>query len=183
MLQERREFDPYAMSSKLRTRFRGEKKARVESEGRAGAVRDKYGLGERVRVEDLRTPRDVAVKTEEDREWSEAKRERERREEISRGKRRREVDQISWNEKESNFAIEEHASKRSTHQSSSKSRAFATSTFRPIKSLPTSIKKKVNQPSQALQALATKIKLATALKSDPFTTSIRSSAKRKLEER
>lgn len=160
------------MSSKLRSRFRGVKKIRVESEGRAGAVRDKYGLGERVRVEDLRTPRDIGVKNEEDREWSEAKRERERRDGISRGKRRREVEQISWNEKESNSTLK-------PHRTSSNSNISTASTSRSIKPLPPSSKQKLNQPSQALQALATKLYLTTALKSDPFSAAIRSSDKRK----
>ena len=48
--------DPFAASAHLRVAFRAKKKVRLESEGRAEGVRERYGLGERVRVEDLRTP-------------------------------------------------------------------------------------------------------------------------------
>ncbi|KAK4047313.1 Protein saf4 [Microbotryomycetes sp. JL201] len=71
--------DPYAASTILRNKFRKNKKVRLESEARAEDVRSKYGLGDAVQINDLRTPRDAAVKEAEDREWEAARIEQERR--------------------------------------------------------------------------------------------------------
>ncbi|ORY86687.1 CWC16 protein [Leucosporidium creatinivorum] len=62
--------DPYSASSLLRHNFRKAKKVRLESEGRAEGVRERYGLGERVGVQDLRTPAREEVREEEDRDNS-----------------------------------------------------------------------------------------------------------------
>lgn len=156
-LQASRWSDPYAASKALRSSFRKEKKVRVESEGRAEGVRDKYALGDRVRKEDLRTP-GVEMRAIEDREWGEARAERERREKVRLGKRRREVEQVGWREEEERTKWELSTSAKRSGKSSS-----STAVGRPAR--PTARGK---QPSAALKALAAQLHLTTALKADPF---------------
>lgn len=168
--------DPFSASILLRRSFRKEKAVRLVSEERAGGVKDRYGLGERVRMEDLRTPRvGGGTREEEDREWEEAKRERERRDEIVKGKRRREVDQVGWKNEG------ERTSKSKKSSSSSTSTTKASTSTRSIKPLPSrsSSSKLKPSPSKALESLASKLGLTSALKSDPFKINGSSGSERK----
>lgn len=146
--------DPYAASSLLRQNFRKAKKIRVASEGRAEGVRERYGLGERVRVEDLRTPA-REVKDVEDMEWERARGEKERlgREE---GKRRsKEREQVGWS-----------TSSSSRRPSSSSSSKTGTRAIKPLPSRPSSSSTSATSP--ALKSLSSRLLLASALKADPF---------------
>jgi hypothetical protein len=182
--------DPYAASSLLRSSFRKNKKVRLESEGRAEAVRDKYGLGDRVTKEDLRTPA-REVKLVEDREWEDARREKDRRKSVEDGARKRKRDQVGWGEETdtpedrrvdrtakpssatsaSSFrpgtSYRNEASARSRIDASS-SRPTSSSS-RPTRPLPSRSTSTAN-PSPALKSLTSKLLLATALKTDPFRT-------------
>lgn len=156
--------DPYAASSLLRQNFRKAKKVRVESEGRAEGVREKYGLGERVTVQDLRTPA-REVKDVEDMEWERARMEKDRREAAESGKRRKEREQLGWKEE------------RVGRSSSSRSRPFSSSASRPssssrsIKPLPSRPSSTSSTLSPALKSLSSRLLLTSALKSDPFLPS------------
>lgn len=175
-LQHDRWSDPYAASSLLRSSFRKDKKVRLESEGKAEVLREKYGLGTRVSIEALRTP-GAELRREEDREWGEARRERDRREEVRKGKRRSLVDQVGWKE-------EKAESRRST---SSRSAGVPSSSSRRRISEPTSSSARSRQlpprssaSSPAVKSL-TQVLLNSAVKSDPFRGGIgleRSSARK-----
>ncbi|KDE04405.1 hypothetical protein MVLG_05195 [Microbotryum lychnidis-dioicae p1A1 Lamole] len=69
--------DPYAKSSCLRASFRHAKKARLASDARAENVRDRYGLGERVAKDYLKTPARQEDRDQEEREWKRAKQQQE----------------------------------------------------------------------------------------------------------
>lgn len=60
--------DPFAQSQKLRAKFRTDKKSRLAQRSKAVALRDKYGLGERVSVQNLQTPAHVDDRNEEERQ-------------------------------------------------------------------------------------------------------------------
>lgn len=139
-LQEDRWSDPYTLSTKLRSSFRASKKVRLESEGKADVVRTKYGLGERVTIEDLRTPARIEDKVEEDRAWMEARGERKRLRSVQSDQREKEVAQAGWKS--------ERTIARLPKRNTTTSGAAA--------------------PSKALQHLASKLGLREAIKSDPF---------------
>jgi hypothetical protein len=143
-LQSARGSDPYAASYALRSTFRKAKKVRLESEGRAEGIRDRYGLGERVRMSDLRTP-GREVKDIEDREWEEAQREREKRQGVREGKRRKEVESVGW--------------RPTPASSSSRRRSEGTSRIASTSSKP---------QSSAVKSLAAQVLLNSAVKADPF---------------
>ena len=159
-LQSARWSDPYAASKSLRSSFRKEKTVRVASEGRAEGVRAKYGLGDRVTKEDLRTPAREVLDGE-SREWEEAQRERLRRDAIKLGKRKRDNEQVGWREekrpasasssgrasKTSPLGDKKLTSSRSTNFYSSKSRSTP-------------------KTSKAVQSLAERVRLNSALKLD-----------------
>ncbi|GAA5895386.1 hypothetical protein JCM5296_002393 [Sporobolomyces johnsonii] len=161
--------DPYAASSALRASFRKKKKLILESEGRAEGVRDKFGLGERVRVEDLRTPARKEDVEEERRLWDEAKKQRAGVDEARKGKRRREEEQVGWASTSTSAPL--RTKERSAAAPASSSSSFA----RAIKPLPSrsssSTPAKSGKPSPALKALHDKLSLASALKNDPFASS------------
>lgn len=139
--------DPYAASSALRSIFRKKKKVIVESEGKAEGVREKYGLGERVSVESLRTPAREEDREEERREWGIALEERRKREGVSGKKRAREEEQVGWK----------------SEGDRTRGKLGHGGVSRPVKSLPSKSK-----TSDAVKALSQKLGLASALKRDPF---------------
>ncbi|CEQ41712.1 SPOSA6832_03457, partial [Sporobolomyces salmonicolor] len=158
--------DPYAASSALRASFRKKKKHILESEGRAEGVRDKFGLGERVRVEDLRTPARKEDAEEERRQWEEAKKKRVGIDEEREGKRKRQEEQVGW--------------ASTTARPRTRDRfAPSMSSSRAIKPLPSrsssSTLNHSSKPSPSLRALHDKLSLASALKNDPFASSSSSS--------
>lgn len=120
-------------------------------------MRERYGLGERVGVSDLRTPA-REEKEVEDREWESARRERERREVVERSRRKGERERVGWA-----AAPKEGEGER-----------------RRIKALPSSSRSKPSSKpstgSPALSALSARLNLASALKADPFLPSISSSS-------
>ncbi|KWU42704.1 DUF572-domain-containing protein, partial [Rhodotorula sp. JG-1b] len=66
--------DPYAASYALRASFREKKRVRLESEAKAEEVKNRFGLGDRARIEDLRTPKPGSEEAVwEKREWERAK--------------------------------------------------------------------------------------------------------------
>ncbi|KAL8277203.1 hypothetical protein RQP46_010376 [Phenoliferia psychrophenolica] len=156
-LQSARWSDPYAASKALRSSFRKEKTIRVASEGRAEGVRTKYALGDRITKEDLRTPAREVV-DEESREWEAAKRERERREAIKMGKRKREGEQVGWREE------------KRPPPSSSTSTSSRTGKKAPLALTAKSLATK--RPSKAVQSLAERVRLNSALKADPFRNGV-----------
>ncbi|GAA5955362.1 hypothetical protein JCM21900_005787 [Sporobolomyces salmonicolor] len=158
--------DPYAASSALRASFRKKKKHILESEGRAEGVRDKFGLGERVRVEDLRTPARKEDVEEERSQWEEAKKKRVGIDEEREGKRKRQEEQVGW--------------ASTTARPRTRDRfAPSMSSSRAIKPLPSrsssSTLNDSGKRSPALRALHDKLSLASALKNDPFASSSSSS--------
>lgn len=89
--------DPYAASYALRASFREKKRVRLESEAKAEEVKSRFGLGDRARIEDLRTPKPGSEEAAwEKREWERAKGEMERVKEERESKRRREEEQAGW---------------------------------------------------------------------------------------
>lgn len=122
-------------------------------------MRERYGLGERVGVQDLRTPA-REVKEVEDREWEDARREKERREEKEREKRGRDRERVGWAAPPREEKKERRRVKPLPASSSSKSR----SNPKPLASSP------------AIQALSARLGLASALKADPFLPSSPSSS-------
>lgn len=163
-LQHDRWSDPYAASSLLRSSFRKDKKVRLESEGKAEVIREKYGLGTRVSVEALRTP-GVELRREEDREWGEARREKDRREEVRKGKRRSLADQVGW--KEEKAETRRSLSSRSGGAPSSSSRRRLSE---PTSSSTTRTRQSPHPStsSPAVKSLAAQVLLNSAVKSDPF---------------
>lgn len=147
--------DPYTASSALRSQFRRAKKVRVESESKAGEVKERLGLGERVGVQDLRTPAREEDRRVEDGEWERARGEKERVGREREERRRREREQVGWTP-----ARGRESGSRSL-ASSSGDRIIAA---RPRTKSATSSSSK---PS-AVQALSSKLRLASALKADPF---------------
>ena len=165
-LQSNRWSDPYAASVALRSAFRGAKKVRLVSEGKAEKIRDKYALGDRVRMEDVKTPA-PAVLQEEAIEWEAAKAERIRRSGISQGKRRRDEEQVGWREAGTS-SRSTPKSTRSIAGSSSRTKqrvAKSSSSSRSKASLPARSK---HASSLRAESLTSRIILNSALKVDPF---------------
>ncbi|GAA5965793.1 hypothetical protein JCM8115_003002 [Rhodotorula mucilaginosa] len=204
--------DPYTASYALRASFREKKRVRLESEAKAEEVKSRFGLGDRARIEDLKTPKPGSEEAAwEKREWERAKGEMVRVKEERESKRRREEEQAGWKvstdqvsrskdaerKKRSRSSIDQPQREAGTSSSSSlssRSRRYSeptsssrqtasskpTSTTRQIASLPKSrsfssalISTKSASPNStranpALQALHSKLSLATALKQDPF---------------
>lgn len=178
-LQHSRWSDPYAVSSLLRKSFRGEKVIRVASQNKAQVVHDRYGLGNRVGIEDLRTPARPEDLEEERIGWEAAKGERRRREDVKAGKRKADQQQIEWNgvqrERKAGSGSQRSATssskplpaasavtRPSTHSSSRHS------TFTPLKAASTS---STNAPKSNLSTLTSQILLNSAIQTDPFRLS------------
>ncbi|GAA6025494.1 hypothetical protein JCM8202_001968 [Rhodotorula sphaerocarpa] len=112
--------DPYAASYALRASFRAKKRVRLESEAKAEDVKSRFGLGERARIEDLRTPKPGSEEAEwEKREWERAKSEMERAKEERAAKRRREEEQAGWRDRSSDRgnALDDHERKKARRMS------------------------------------------------------------------
>lgn len=168
-LQSSRWSDPYSASNALRSAFRKEKKVRVESDGRAEATRDRYALGDRVKVQDLKTPA-AELKIEEDRDWDEARRERERREDIRLGKRKRELNQVGWTD-EVGRPPQNTTAGGSGRPASTSTRPTKRLSSRPPTQLAKSISSNNTSSSSsfaAVRKLASNVLLNSALKADPF---------------
>lgn len=166
-LQSNRWSDPYAASVALRSAFRGAKTVRLVSEGKAEKILDKYALGDRVRMEDVRTPA-PAVLQEEAIEWEAAKAERLRRSGISEGKRRRDEEQVGWREAERSSRSTPKSTRSIAGSSSSRTRervANSSSSSRSKASLPARSK---HASSLRAESLTSRIILNSALKVDPF---------------
>ena len=89
--------DPYTASYALRASFREKKRVRLESEAKAEEVKSRFGLGDRARIEDLKTPKPGSEEAAwEKREWERAKGEMVRVKEERESKRRREEEQAGW---------------------------------------------------------------------------------------
>lgn len=156
--------DPFAASAHLRASFRAKKKERVASESKASAVRDRYGLGERLRLEDLRTPARREERDEEEQEWERARAERKRWEAEGDRKRRREEEQIGWD-----GGSRSEAKKRAIEGSSAGRRGRDdrhSSSSRP--SHHPLLRQPIPAQPTAAQALATRLRINSALKNDPF---------------
>ncbi|GAA5830681.1 hypothetical protein JCM3766R1_003389 [Sporobolomyces carnicolor] len=159
--------DPYSASLLLRDSFRKKKRKIVASEDKAERVKDKFGLGDRVEIESLRTPARKEDREDEERAWKQVQRERERRHDEEKRKRQREEDQVGW-------------SSTGRAKGKEKERVVASSSKRTIKPLPSrslasrtrtstsSSASSAANPSPALRALHDKLSLASALKNDPF---------------
>lgn len=168
--------DPYYASSLLRNSFRKKKRKILESEDKAEKVREKFGLGERVGVESLRTPARKEDREEEERAWRDVQKERGVVEAEKRRKREREEEQVGWSSAKAK-GKEKESSTRPRHSSSSSSRPIKplpsrSTTNRPRSSSTSSLSKSTSSnPSPALKALHSKLSLASALKNDPFNGS------------
>lgn len=167
--------DPYYASSLLRNSFRKKKRKILESEDKAEKVREKFGLGERVGVESLRTPARKEDREEEERAWMDVQKERGVVEAEKRRKREREEEQVGWREAKGK-AKETDATTRSRYSSTTSSRPIrplpSRSISRPRSSSTSSLSKSTSSnPSPALKALHSKLSLASALKNDPFSGS------------
>lgn len=182
--------DPFSASQKLRAAFREKKKGILESEGRAEAVKERFALGGRVRVEDLRTPKMGSREAEEEREeWERVRRERERGGSDGRGKRRREEEtldipsatprvggggakrlraslpsSLSSSRKIAGLPSSSSSSRRQSFPSASSHRDS------PTRSPSTSTSLASPKPSSAALALHSKLALASRLKRDPFAS-------------
>ncbi|GAA6017776.1 hypothetical protein JCM11491_004614 [Sporobolomyces phaffii] len=168
--------DPYYASSILRDSFRQKKRKILASEAKAEQVREKFGLGERVGVESLRTPARQEDRDEEERAWKEVQKERQGRHAEQRRKRERDEDQVGWSASRSTSKGKERATP--SHISSSRSsRAIAPLPSRSLTSRSRTSASSGSKPSPALKALHDKLSLASALKNDPFLKSSPSATK------
>ncbi|KAK4055399.1 Protein saf4 [Microbotryomycetes sp. JL221] len=148
--------DPYAQSTLLRNKFRKAKKVTLESEGRAESVREKYGLAERIGIDDLRTPRDSAIREAEDRAWEVARREQERR--------RRDVAGMSSSSGNASTKRREREWDMSDRQGPSPSTAPTPSRSSTRTPRPTTATNK----ETAVETLRKRLTIASATKNDPF---------------
>ncbi|GAA5916131.1 Saf4/Yju2 family protein [Sporobolomyces salmoneus] len=153
--------DPYSASLLLRDSFRKKKRKIVDSEEKAERVKEKFGLGDKVGIESLRTPARKEDREEEERAWRDVQRERQSRHEETRRKREREEDQVGW-------------ASSSKGKTSSSTSATSRRTIAPLPSRALVARSKTAsissspKPSPALKALHDKLSLASALKNDPF---------------
>lgn len=166
--------DPYSASRALRSSFRQEKTVRVGSQKRAGDVLDRYALGERVTVEDMRTPR-AEIRDEETKEWQGALQERARRD----GKRRRVMEGPS-SHKDSSVSgklgsMTTAGSSTSTSASKPGSARATTTPRRPIVKLKSSSSRRAvsTTKSAALASLTSQILQNSTSKGDAFGGSMR----------
>lgn len=149
--------DPYYTSSILRDSFRKKKRKIVASEDKAEKVREKFGLGDRVGVESLRTPARQEDRDEEERAWKAVQKERQARRIEDGKKRAREEDQVGWS-----IPAKSKGKEKATP---------ATATRRMVAPLPARARSTGSKPSPALKALHDKLSLASAVKNDPFLRS------------
>jgi len=157
--------DPYSASLLLRENFRKKKRKIIASEDKAEKVREKFGLGERVGIESLRTPARKEDREEEERAWREVQKERQSRHDDQRRKREREEDQVGW-------SSSSKGKERATTPSSTSRRTIAPLPSRSLASRSrTASTSSSSKPSPALKALHDKLSLASALKNDPFLKS------------
>ncbi|GAA5932221.1 Saf4/Yju2 family protein [Sporobolomyces koalae] len=170
--------DPYLSSSLLRNSFRKKKKTILASEAKAEQVRDKFGLGDRVAIESLRTPARQEDRELEDSEWRAVQKEKQDREVERKRKREREEDQVvGWDLSSSKSRERARARVRERDRArSSATTTTSTPSSRKMAPLPSrSLKSRTiassasSAASPAAKALHDKLALATALKNDPFS--------------
>ncbi|GAA5953797.1 hypothetical protein JCM3765_006969 [Sporobolomyces pararoseus] len=161
--------DPYSASLLLRDTFRKKKRKILASEDKAEKVREKFGLGERVGVDSLRTPARMEDREEEERAWKNVQKERQNRHDEQRRKREREEEQVGWST--SSKGKERAAIPRSSSSSSRRQIAPLPSRALASRSHAASTTSSSSKPSPALKALHDKLSLASALKNDPFLKS------------
>ncbi|GAA5865344.1 hypothetical protein JCM8547_005061 [Rhodosporidiobolus lusitaniae] len=178
--------DPFSASQRLRNSFRKKKKEILKSEEKAEGVRAKYGLGERISVETMRTPaRGTREAEEEERAWEKARKEKEKMAKETGRKRRREEEEFDIRlgatprPRSSSYSADKGkrriaalpSSSSSSRRCSLPASSSTSSTAFPSPRLSSSSSSRSSpKPSLAAQALHSKLALASRLKSNPFAS-------------